>query len=115
MMDLLLYYFLGLLVATDLLFVWNVTNFPIHVCKFILKDDCPDEGVHDRDSWENWCILRLGTFGEMLVCPICHGHWLSLFVGLVFTICFPLPWGFPFVAMFTYPVLGYLVLNTVKP
>jgi hypothetical protein len=114
MINFILMYVLGLFITTNIVVTWNMTNFPLHLSKLLFRKTITNDDVIDRDAWETWCILRLGTFGELLICPICHGHWIALAVGFILSLSFGFAFWFVPIAMFTYPWMSYWFLKKLS-
>lgn len=107
---------LTVFVVTNIIVTWNLTNFPLHISSLIFKKIIPEEATFDRDAWENWLIIRFGLLGELFVCPICLGHWVSLTVGTVFYFLphTQLPFWYPVLCMFSIPWVAYFFLKKLS-
>lgn len=75
MINLLIFYTLGLLIVASFLLIWFETTIVVHIFKFlrISKDD-----IFTFDDWSDDMLARFPFFGELFSCPLCLGFWVSL-------------------------------------
>jgi hypothetical protein len=104
-------YFLGFLITTNLLAAWFHSNFPQHLWNLTHP---LGEKVYTKDDLMEQAITTYGSFGDLWVCPICLGTWMSLLVSFFMCHELPFPPGsvwfhFTLTAMFTWPVGFYAI------
>ena len=82
-----LYYISGLLVVNSLLILWFFSPLAHSIGKYFLKKD----NIFTLDNLIDFIAIKYTFFATLLSCWICLSFWLSLFVGIVFTLFFQLP------------------------
>jgi hypothetical protein len=114
MSDLILLYFLGALIVSNLIVIWNLTNLPIHfydIKNFLNKDK---EEIYTREDWDTHVALNGGILGELIMCPLCLATHLSWIVGLIIyliTKCDPL---IILSGAFSWPLFSYFSLKKLS-
>jgi hypothetical protein len=75
MIDLLIFYVLGILIVSSFLTIWFETTIVVHISKLlrISKDD-----IFTFDEWSDDLLARAPFFGELFSCPLCLGFWVSV-------------------------------------
>ncbi len=103
---------LGFVIASNLLAAWFFSNFPQHLWSVLHRDP-----VFTKDDLAGAAVTRYGGLGDLWVCPLCLGTWMSLLVAGILA-CFtlaPAPAvGFMVVSMFTWPICFYLLYGILK-
>jgi len=104
-MDIIVLYFIGLAISTNIIFVWSFTSFKYHLLKFlrIIGKNCEIQNV------DNELILKNRFFGELFSCPICLSTHVSLIVSFLIYIINDLSPLFIVVGAFSYPATIYLL------
>lgn len=105
---------LGLVVASNLLAAWFLSNFPQHLWNAVHRLD----EVFTKDDLTDAAVSRYGKWGDLWVCPLCLGTWISGGVALVVAMLAELPFAtvakFTGVGMTTWPVCFYLLYGILK-
>ena len=78
MIELIIFYILGLLIVSSFLLIWFETTIVVHISQLfgISKDD-----IFTFDDWSNDMLARHPFFGELFSCPLCLGFWVALIVS----------------------------------
>lgn len=108
MIELLIFYTLGLLIVSSFLVIWFETTIVPHVFKVlkISKDD-----IFTFDDWSDDMLIRSPFFGELLSCPLCLGFWVGLFTAFVIRIINELTWWFVPSCALSWSILVFLFLQ----
>jgi hypothetical protein len=77
-------YLFGFVVAANLLAAWFHSNLAQHVWNLTHPDTAP---VFTKDDLATAAATQHGAIGDLWICPICLGTWVSVIVGLVVAIC----------------------------
>lgn len=104
------FYVLGFLITANLLTAWFHSNFAQHVWN-LLHPIGPR--VYTKDDLTSAAVDAYGGWGDLWVCPICLGTWMSLFVAFLVATVVGLEhaiWvNFIIVAITTWPLGFYAV------
>ena len=100
---------LGFVITANLLSAWFFSNFPQHLWSALHQDP-----VFTKDDLACAAVTRYGGFGDLWVCPLCLGTWMSVFVATTLS-CVTAP-GIAFIltSVFTWPVCFYLLYGILK-
>jgi len=101
--------FLGFFNALSLLVLWFESPLKITLGKLLFKQyyTKPEE-FDDKLFTVNYFL------GTISGCFICLSFWISLIVGICYTLILQLPMYFPIITFLTYPGVCYLALKTIK-
>lgn len=88
-------------VVHNVLQAWLGSSFPIHVWNTLIAKS--GSRVYGRPDMVLAAFSRFGAFGELFVCPICAGTWITLLTSAVITFCAGLPVWFVIVATLSIP------------
>jgi len=102
------FYLIGLLTVNSVLLLWFFSPLKITLGKILFKKDLMP------DQFDDIIFIKSKILGKLISCFICLSFWLSLVVGLVFTVLFSLPLWWPFLIFFTYPSICYLYYSNIK-
>lgn len=72
--------------------------------------------IYTKSELEEQAAIRHGSWGDLWVCPLCLGTWISALVATILTLIWPeLPaLGFIASSALTWPVLFYLLYGILK-
>lgn len=109
MSDLIIYYFLGILIVSNLICVWKFTNLSVHMINiwfFIFRKK--DFEIYTTEEFENHMAIYWGWLGELLICPLCLSTHLSWITSLIFFYFGCVPITFLAISAFSWPMFAYL-------
>ena len=105
----------GFVVMANLMAAWFFSNFPQHLWNTLRLSE---DQVYTKDDLMSAAIQRFGSFGDLWVCPICLGTWMSTAVASALPLFYPLHGlqclQFIAAAAFTWPVCFYLLYGILK-
>jgi hypothetical protein len=106
---------LGFVVMANLMTAWFFSNFPQHLWNLLYPDG---EKVYTKDDLMTRAMDRCGAVGDLWICPMCLGTWMSFIVSTVASVLASQPlmerWQFMLTATFTWPVCFYLLYGILK-
>lgn len=104
----------GFTLTANLLAAWFFSNFPQHLWNLVHRHDT----VFTKDDLTTAAVGRYGSWGDLWVCPICLGTWISLLVatGLGVLTDVSLVHGLRFAAFsaLSWPLYFYLLYGVLK-
>jgi hypothetical protein len=107
LIQVLMLYVLGFFITADLMLAWFGTDFPAHWLR-----------LGDWEAFRNWCRMKLGSrgflqylLGQLLICPICLGHWFAAVVAAHLSYFCGLPWAVAVIGIFSWPLLSFILLK----
>ena len=101
-------YILGCLITTNLLLSWADTNFAVHLLKSLRL---VDQDIFLKEELDEYVTNNWGTFGELLVCPICLATHLSWITALaIWFIAETNPWMI-LAETLSWPGIAYIILR----
>ena len=71
-------YLFGALIACNLMAAWFHTNFAQHVWNATHRNG---NGVETKDDLIIRAVSLYPVWGDLWICPICFGTWLSVFLS----------------------------------
>ena len=114
MIDFIFWYIFGLLVVTNIQIVWAFTNMPLYIFKSLNIKGIKSQEVYTREEFEDWLLINLNKFGELLSCPICmstHTSWITSF--LIYFLFFK-NLNILFMPVLTWPFMVFLIYSFLK-
>jgi len=83
---------------------WYRTDIKIYICRLFFRDKLY-KTIDTHDDWENYLLVTKGKLGELMTCPICFSHWVSLLVSILALIAIgQFSLLFPIYCFFTIPL-----------
>ena len=108
MHNLAVFFILGLLTVNSLLLLWFFSPIKTTISEIFLKK------MLMPLEFDDYVFTKNKVLGKLVSCWICCSFWLSLAVGIFFTIAFNLPVYWPLITYFCYPCLCYLFNVIIK-
>jgi hypothetical protein len=123
MTEKLILYFLGAIICSNIIIIWQNTSIPVKIFKMInfisfniLFKNIKNH-VITREDWEKYIIVNYGSLGELFTCPLClatHASWLTYLILfflsnqiIIFDKSFCLNF---FICTFTWPMISNFFL-----
>lgn len=103
-----LFYIIGFLNVLSALLLWFFSPLKITIGKIIFKKEL------SFMEFDDFLFIKNKFIGELLSCWICCSFWLSLLVGILYTLTLSLPFFWPLLTFSTYPALCYIYYVFVK-
>lgn len=109
-MNLILYYFLGAAIVTNIIFIWKLTNISVYIHNFFFKN----KDIFTVDDLEDHLAMNWGAWGELLICPLClstHLSWITSLImcelcGITYFFILSAALSWPFICYFFYKITG---------
>jgi hypothetical protein len=114
MNDLILLYFLGAAIVSNIILIWMETNLPVHFYDLKNFFNKKKKKLFTRNEWEDHVMLRCGYFGELITCPLCLATHLSWLTGLIIYLicdCSPL---LILSGAFSWPIFSYFFYKKIS-
>ncbi len=102
MVNYIIFYVVGLLISTNIVFIWFNSPIKEYIISKIFKKT-NDELIIQNPFW-----------GKLLNCDICFSTWISFFASLIMLIFYPLGLGMLLLATFSYPFLIYILKSSAE-
>lgn len=108
-MELVVLYISGLLVVVNIMLVVRDTDILLKALRWfkIIPDD-----TFTWEDFENYAALKMGWFGELLICFLCLSSQLGGLIGLIL-VFFGAPFWFPLFTFFSYPLLSLVIYKLI--
>lgn len=104
-------YVLSWLISCNLSCAWEFSPFRVHLFSFLNKCLRREREIFTQEDWEYELASHWGAFGEMLMCPLCYGTWLSLAVSLTCCVVMGGSLILPIACCLSFPFLNLSVLK----
>lgn len=114
MINLLSWYIIGFLICSNIQVIWMFTNMPIYIFKLFNIKKIKNSNIYTREEFEDWLLIHLGWFGELLSCPLCMSTHTSWIVSLFIYILFESSIYFLFLPVLTWPFMVFLVYSVLR-
>lgn len=101
-------YIIGILVVNSLLLLWFFSPIKTTLGKIIFKKELLPLDFDDL------VFVRMPILGKLIGCYICSSFWLSLLIGIFFTLVCSMPWWWPFLTYFTYPSISFIFYKVIS-
>ena len=113
MNDLILLYFLGAAIVSNIILIWMETSLPVHFYDIKNAFNKQKKPIYTRDDWESHVMLRCGYLGELITCPLCLATHLSWVTGLIiYLVSNCSPW-FILCGAFSWPIFSYFLYKKI--
>ena len=104
-------YIFGFLASLNWIFIWQTTTLKVKFLKLWLTIRRREVMLYTPSDFDEYVYKHWGLLGELITCPICFGHWVSLIFSSILCFYFNGPVYLPIVSFFTYPVLIYFLIK----
>jgi len=112
--DIIYHYILGFLICSNIQIIWAFTNMPIYIFKFLNIKKIKDSNIYTREELEDWFLINLGNFGELLSCPLCMSTHTSWIVSVVFYFFLCPSFYILFLPVLTWPFMVFFIYSVLK-
>lgn len=112
--DTIYYYILGFLICSNIQIIWAFTNMPIYIFKFLNIKKIKDSDIYTREEFEDWLLINLGYFGELMSCPLCMSTHTSWIVSVIFYFLLHSSFYILFFPVLTWPFMVFMVYSVLK-
>jgi hypothetical protein len=103
-----IYFILGLLNVNSLLLLWFFSPIKNTLGKIFFKRDLMP------DQFDDFIFVKNKVLGELISCWICCSFWLSIIIGVAYTVILQLPIFWPLITFLSYPGLSYIFYSFIK-
>lgn len=100
-----IFYAAGFLISLNLILAWFHSNFAQHLWNRLH----PGNVVYTKDDLAVAAVVRYGDMGDLWLCPICLGTWLSLLTAVGVVLSSAAPWQLIPLGTLTWPGLAYII------
>lgn len=101
-------YLLGVLNVASFLLLWFFSPLKNTLGKLFFKKDLTTV------EFDDILFIKYSFLGKLLTCWICSSFWLSLIIGIIYTLILNLTLLWPLITFTTYPAICYIFYTIIK-